>query len=57
MRPTNVRWGVIALLFFATTINHLDRTNLSLARYIFHFPCELLVGRGSIIPKHRCHNA
>lgn len=31
MKPTNVRWGVITLLFFATTINYLDRTNLSVA--------------------------
>src|SRR5579875_1140590 len=31
MKPSNVRWGVITLLFFATTINYLDRTNLSVA--------------------------
>jgi ACS family glucarate transporter-like MFS transporter len=31
MKPTNFRWTVIALLFFATTINYLDRTNLSVA--------------------------
>ncbi|NMP24110.1 MFS transporter [Sulfobacillus harzensis] len=31
MKPTNVRWGVITLLFFATSINYLDRTNLSVA--------------------------
>lgn len=31
MKPTRVRWGVITLLFFATTINYLDRTNLSVA--------------------------
>lgn len=31
MKPTNFRWGVITLLFFATTINYLDRTNLSVA--------------------------
>lgn len=31
MKPTNVRWGVITLLFFATTINYLDRVNLSVA--------------------------
>ncbi|AFM42089.1 sugar phosphate permease [Desulfosporosinus acidiphilus SJ4] len=31
MKPTKVRWEVITLLFFATTINYLDRTNLSVA--------------------------
>jgi MFS transporter, ACS family, D-galactonate transporter len=31
MKPTNFRWSVITLLFFATTINYLDRTNLSVA--------------------------
>ncbi len=31
MKPTKVRWEVVALLFFATTINYLDRTNLSVA--------------------------
>ncbi len=31
MKPTNFRWAVITMLFFATTINYLDRTNLSVA--------------------------
>ena len=31
MKSTNFRWAVITMLFFATTINYLDRTNLSVA--------------------------
>ena len=34
-RRTSVRWGIVALLFFSTVINYLDRQNLSiLARTI-----------------------
>jgi ACS family hexuronate transporter-like MFS transporter len=31
-KKTNYRWGVVALLFFATTINYLDRQVIGLLK-------------------------
>ena len=32
MKKTNVRWGIIALIFFATTINYIDRQVIGLLK-------------------------
>jgi MFS transporter, ACS family, hexuronate transporter len=32
MKPTNVRWTIVALLFFATTINYIDRQVIGLLK-------------------------
>ena len=34
MKQTNYRWVIVALLFFATTINYLDRQVISLLKPI-----------------------
>jgi ACS family glucarate transporter-like MFS transporter len=31
LKPTRVRWGIVAMLFFATTVNYADRATLSIA--------------------------
>ena len=41
-KMTNVRWTVVALIFFATTINYIDRQVIGLLKY-FVMTCEALL--------------